>query len=217
MSLLDKTVHDDKKVIIFSGSKKNVKDLAMTLQAKGLKVGSIHSDLEQAHREEQLRAFASGNTNILVATDILARGIDIKGIELVLNYEVPADAEDYVHRIGRTGRADATGVAITLMNRKDYRRLKRIEELIEKPIQRIPLPPHLATMQQQAPPADSRDRFGDRRTGRGKGGPFKGHKTGKPRSEGGPSQNTNSRNPKPGGRSGGGQNRKPNPANRPTD
>jgi len=100
----------------------------------------MHSGLEQEQREQTIREFKSKKIRILVATDILSRGIDIKGIELVINYEVPHDAEDYVHRIGRTARADRTGEAITFINPKQVRDFMDIEKLIEKEVPKLNLP-----------------------------------------------------------------------------
>lgn len=130
-------------VLIFSATKSNVKILEKDLQKLGLSVKAIHSDLEQKEREDVLRDFAGRRTQVLVATDILSRGIDIDGIDLVINYDVPRDAEDYVHRIGRTARAQTTGVAITLINEKDMRAFKRIEDFIGKPVFKNPLPSEL--------------------------------------------------------------------------
>jgi superfamily II DNA/RNA helicase len=126
--------------IIFAGTKQKVKDLERELSRSGLSVACIHSDLEQAQREEVLRGFRSKRVPVLVATDILSRGIDIDDIGLVINYDVPRDGEDYVHRIGRTARAESEGEAITLVNSLDRRKLKHIEELIESPINQVPLP-----------------------------------------------------------------------------
>ncbi|MBU6324329.1 MAG: DEAD/DEAH box helicase [Bacteroidetes bacterium] len=126
--------------IIFAGTKQKVKDLERELYRSGLQVGCIHSDLEQLQREEVLRGFRSKRVPVLVATDILSRGIDIDDIGLVINYDVPRDGEDYVHRIGRTARAASEGEAITLVNSPDRRKLKRIEELIESSIMEMPLP-----------------------------------------------------------------------------
>jgi len=130
-------------VLIFSATKVNVKNLERELYQLRLSVKAIHSDLEQKEREEVLRDFTSRKTNVLVATDILARGIDIEGIDLVINYDVPRDAEDYVHRIGRTARAQSTGVAITFINEKDQRNFKRIEDFLGKEIFKTPLPPNM--------------------------------------------------------------------------
>jgi ATP-dependent RNA helicase RhlE len=132
-------------VIIFSSTKSNVKVLEKELQKLGIGAKAIHSDLEQAEREEVMRDFKNRRTKVLVATDIVSRGIDIEGISLVINYDVPRDAEDYIHRIGRTARADKTGVAITFINDKDQHYFARIEALIEKDIHKIPLPPQLGT------------------------------------------------------------------------
>ena len=106
----------DSKTIIFSSSKLKVKELAHTLKRMKLNVAAMHSDLEQAQREEVMLAFKNNKINILVATDIVARGIDIEDIGLVINYDVPHDPEDYIHRIGRTARAAATGSAITFVS-----------------------------------------------------------------------------------------------------
>ena len=132
------------RVIIFASTKKKVKDLAASLLRRGLKVGAVHSDLEQEQREEELAAFKSGKISIIVATDVLSRGIDIKGIDLVINFDVPGDAEDYVHRIGRTARADASGIALTFVNAADRYKFDKIESLIEMKIRRSPLPDHLS-------------------------------------------------------------------------
>ena len=135
-----------KRVIIFISTKIKARELADRLIRRGLNALAIHSDLEQAEREERLLAFRNGTLPIVVATDVLARGIDVKGIEVVINFDVPGDGEDYVHRIGRTARADASGIAITYVNRRDRRSFQRIEELIEAKIQFRPLPEDLVPM-----------------------------------------------------------------------
>ncbi len=132
------------RVLIFASTKKKVRDLANSLKQNKLNVGDISSDLEQKEREHRLGAFKSGSLPIVVATDVLARGIDIRGIDLVINFDVPNDAEDYVHRIGRTARADASGIALTLVNSQDRGRFKRIEDLIGTQVRRLPLPDDLA-------------------------------------------------------------------------
>jgi len=131
---------DLKSVIIFASTKKNVDILARSLKKKGLNAAAIHSDLNQEEREETLRLFRGRKITQLVATDIMARGIDIKEIDLVINYEVPGDASDYVHRVGRTARASATGIAITFVNEKDMNNFSKIEELIQTTVfkQKIP-------------------------------------------------------------------------------
>lgn len=126
--------------IIFCSTKDSVKSVNKRLQKKGWKSAAISSDLEQAEREEVLTAFRNRKLNFLVATDVLSRGIDIDNIEIVVNYEVPRDAEDYVHRIGRTARAGASGQAITFINEDDVYRFADIEKLIERTIDKPKLP-----------------------------------------------------------------------------
>ena len=140
------------RVIIFVSTKVKVRELADRLVRRGMKAAAIHSDLEQSEREERLLAFRNGTLPVVVATDVLARGIDIKGIDVVINFDVPGDGEDYVHRIGRTARADASGVAITFVNRKDRVRFKRIEELIDMEIRLLPPPPEIAAIPVSAAP-----------------------------------------------------------------
>jgi superfamily II DNA/RNA helicase len=130
-------------ILIFTSTKKNVSEIARALKKTSGSVQGISSDLEQKDREEVLSQFKARNTRILVATDVLSRGIDIKDINLIINYDTPKDAEDYVHRVGRTARADQTGVAITLVNEEDMFRLHRIEELIESKIIKLALPPEM--------------------------------------------------------------------------
>ncbi|MEY3983657.1 MAG: hypothetical protein RL160_1216 [Bacteroidota bacterium] len=156
--------------IIFAGTKQKVKDLERELRHSGLSVACIHSDLEQAQREEVLRGFRSKRVPVLVATDILSRGIDIDDIGLVINYDVPRDGEDYVHRIGRTARAESEGEAITLVNGPDRRKLKRIEELIESPINEVPLPEGIQPGITEKKTGQDRNRKPRRHSGRsGKG------------------------------------------------
>ncbi|MBS2098027.1 DEAD/DEAH box helicase [Carboxylicivirga linearis] len=130
-------------IIIFSSTKIKVKEISRSLLNNGFNAKAIHSDLEQAEREDVLREFRNRNVQILVATDIIARGIDIEKIDLVINFDVPRDAEDYVHRVGRTARAATQGVAITLINEKEILEFYRIEQLIETNVFKIPLPPDL--------------------------------------------------------------------------
>lgn len=134
---------DDKsldRVILFASSKQKVKELARSMKMKGLNVGAMHSDLEQKERDKIMYEFKNRRISILIATDIVSRGIDIDDIQLVVNYDVPRDPEDYVHRIGRTARANRDGQAITLVNEKDWRYLLKIEHLIEKEIEKPELP-----------------------------------------------------------------------------
>ena len=127
------------RVIIFASSKLKVKEVTKALKQMKLNVGEMHSDLEQAQREEVMYEFKAGRINILVATDIVARGIDIDDIRLVINYDVPHDSEDYVHRIGRTARANNDGVALTFVNEKEQTNFKGIENFLEKEIYKIPV------------------------------------------------------------------------------
>ena len=127
-------------VLIFASSIKSVREIKKTLNRAGMKASEMHSGLDQSEREETIRDFKNKKIRILVATDILSRGIDIQEIELVINYEVPHDAEDYVHRIGRTARADRTGEAITFISPKQVRNFKDIEKLIEKEVPKLSLP-----------------------------------------------------------------------------
>ncbi len=140
--LLKRIISDNKAntVLIFASTKAAVKDLERDLLRLRLPAKAIHSDLSQEERENVLLSFRNRSTKILVATDILSRGIDIENIGLVMNYDVPGDAEDYVHRVGRTARAETTGEAITFINPKDQKRFAQIEALIEREIDKLPLP-----------------------------------------------------------------------------
>lgn len=132
-------------VIIFVSTKQKVKELERDLQKAGLRAKAIHSDLEQPEREEVLRNFRSKKLQILVATDILSRGIDIEDIGLVINYDVPGDAEDYIHRIGRTARAAATGVALTFINEYDQQKFLQIETMLGYEVKKLLLPESIGT------------------------------------------------------------------------
>lgn len=129
-----------KRVIVFASSKLKVKELARSLKRKNVAVGEMHSDLEQNVREEVMRNFRAGKIDVLVATDIVARGIDIDDITMVVNFDVPHDAEDYVHRIGRTARAGEEGVAVTLVGERERRKFKYIEDFLGKPVERGEIP-----------------------------------------------------------------------------
>ena len=129
-----------KTVLIFCSSKLNVKQLTRDLKRNGINAGEIHSDLEQDSREDILIQYKSGRLPVLVATDILSRGIDIDNIDLVINFDVPHDGEDYVHRIGRTARAEADGTAYTLVSEKEQRKFLAIEKLLGKEVQKMELP-----------------------------------------------------------------------------
>ena len=132
-----------KKVIIFVGKKQKVKELARALRANHIDAGAMHSDLEQKERDEVMLDFRNGKVDVLVATDIVSRGIDVDDIPLVINYDVPRDAEDYVHRIGRTARAENKGEAITLVSPEDKRFFNKIERFLQKTINRVALPAEL--------------------------------------------------------------------------
>jgi ATP-dependent RNA helicase RhlE len=127
-------------VLVFCSSKLSVKQLTRELKRTRLLVDEIHSDLEQDKREEVLMQFKSGQLNVLIATDILSRGIDIDNIGLVINYDVPHDGEDYVHRIGRTARAAADGTAITYISQKEQRKFAAIEKLLGREVEKLPIP-----------------------------------------------------------------------------
>ena len=168
----------DSKTIIFSSSKMKVKELAHTLKRMKLNVAAMHSDLEQAQREEVMLAFKNNRVNILVATDIVARGIDIEDIGLVINYDVPHDPEDYIHRIGRTARADATGSAITFVNEEEQGKFHQIEKFIERDIRKAELPASVGEGPKYEP-EESRKRGGRGGRSRSKGGDGRGHGRGR--------------------------------------
>ena len=132
-----------KSALVFCSRKQSVKQLARELQRARFEIGEMHSDLEQSKREEIMNKFAGGRLPVLVATDILSRGIDIDTIDLVINYDVPHDGEDYVHRIGRTARAEADGMAVTLVSEKEQNRFAVIEELLGKPVEKSAVPESL--------------------------------------------------------------------------
>jgi superfamily II DNA/RNA helicase len=115
--------------MVFSNRKTTVRELAQSLQRSGFRAGQIHGDMEQPERIKELDRFKAGEINILVASDVAARGLDIKGVSHVFNYDVPWQPDDYIHRIGRTGRAGATGVAITLVSSADAEAVASIEKL----------------------------------------------------------------------------------------
>ena len=153
-----------KRVIIFAGSKLKVKDIAITLKRRGYNCEAMHSDLDQAQRDEVMFKFKSQQVDILIATDIVSRGIDIDDIQLVINFDVPHDAEDYVHRIGRTARAGAEGKAITLVGEKDQYSFRAIERFLEKEVEKNQVPEELGEA-----PAYTGQKEDKRKKGRGKG------------------------------------------------
>ncbi len=135
---------DYKSILIFCSTKKKVADLTRTLKKTEKNVEGISSDLEQSQREEVLLGFRAKTTRILVATDVMSRGIDIKDIDLIINFDVPGDAEDYVHRVGRTARAKGSGVALTLISPYDMEKFSQIEKLIEAEIYKLNTPSEIA-------------------------------------------------------------------------
>ena len=167
---------DMKRVIIFSGSKMKVKQLAAALQQTGINCGAMHSDLEQAERDDVMFKFKSGQYDVLVATDIVARGIDIDDIEMVINYDVPHDTEDYVHRIGRTARANRDGRAITFVNEEDMFWFQQIEKFLEKVVEKMPLPeecgegPEYIKLNKPSKKGGRGGKGGNGRKGNGRGG-----------------------------------------------
>ena len=174
------------RVIIFTGSKMKTKDLAIALIRAGYNARAMHSDLAQSERDEVMYLFRSQQIDILVATDIVARGIDIDDIQLVINYDVPHDEEDYVHRIGRTARAGRNGRAITLVSEKEQPEFKQIERFLEKEIEKNPIPEQLGEG-----PAYSGKSTGRRPSGKGpqrgsdgRKGAGKGSRKGKKQGEG---------------------------------
>ncbi len=130
-------------ILVFCDTKVAVKQLSRLLKGTGMSVDEIHADLEQAEREAVMNRFKSRQTRVLVATDIISRGIDVEDIDMVINYNVPYDAEDYIHRIGRTARAQATGIAVTLVGEKDHQRFSSIEKLLGRQVEKMNLPGHI--------------------------------------------------------------------------
>ena len=155
--------------IIFSSTKDKVKELDRAIRKTGIKAKAFHSDLNQEERETLLNAFRARQLPFLIGTDVLSRGIDVEGIELVINYDVPPDPEDYIHRIGRTARAATTGTAITFINERDQRRFFSIENLIGKEIDKIALPEPLGDGPAYQPELRRHDSNKRRGKGNGKG------------------------------------------------
>jgi ATP-dependent RNA helicase RhlE len=167
-----------KSALIFCSRKQSVKVLAKELERARFKISEIHSDLEQAQREDVLNGFTSGRIPILVATDILSRGIDIDTIDLVINYDVPRDAEDYVHRIGRTARAEADGMAFTLVSLPEQNRFATIEKLIGKAVEKAKVPEEFGSTPEYQPQHSSKSKGGGGRhfQGRSNNGRPRGNK-----------------------------------------
>ncbi len=156
------------RVIIFASSKLKVKEVTQAFKRMNLNVGEMHSDLEQTQRDHIMREFKNGRINILIATDIVSRGIDIDDIRLVINYDVPRDCEDYVHRIGRTARANNDGCAITFVSEKEQGHFQNIEDFIGRSIYKIPVPEELGEAPEYKGKSSSKP--GGKSGGRRKGG-----------------------------------------------
>lgn len=161
------------KMLVFASTKAKVKQIRMDLSKSGLNAAEIHSDLEQDERREVLRRFHNGTVQVLVATDILARGIDVKDIDLVINYDLSKDPEDFVHRIGRTARAEAKGSALALVSPKEKRYFQNIERLIQMEIPVLPLPPFMEKLVEEDK-KNPRSKSRSKKPGKGK--PFKKHR-----------------------------------------
>lgn len=151
--VVDKLIQDDRmqRILIFCGTKTGVKQLAKRLKSSNRTVEEIHSDLEQTEREKVMNGFKNKQIRILVATDIVSRGIDVEDIDMVINYDVPGDAEDYVHRIGRTARAGAHGKAVTLISRDDQYKFASIEKLLDKSVAKSPVPKNVGKTPEYQP------------------------------------------------------------------
>ena len=193
------------RVIIFSSKKTKVKEIAAAFKRMKLNVGEMHSDLDQSQRDVVMREFKNGRIDILVATDIVSRGIDIDDIRLVINYDAPHDCEDYVHRIGRTARAGADGCAITFVAVDDQARFAAIEEFIGREVHKLPLPEGLGDAPEYNPKKKSSGRSG--KGGRGRGGKgshrgSRGHSKGEGASQGTPQGKNRSSKHRRGGKKG---------------
>lgn len=156
-------------LIVFCARKTTVKEISKALDGLDYDISAIHSDLEQSEREDIMRKFRNKQLQVLVATDILSRGIDVEGIELVINYDVPNDAEDYVHRVGRTARADKKGAAFTFVGPGEQRSFAQIEKLIEKSIIKAKLPEYIGEAPAYSPSTSRSGGGGNFRKGKKKG------------------------------------------------
>ena len=143
--------NDIPSLVIFASRKSKVRDLTKALQKEGMNAKGISSDLEQAERESMLREFKNRSLQILVATDVISRGIDIDNIDMVINFDVPNDAADYIHRIGRTARASSEGEAVTFINQEDQEKFLKIEELMEREVRKVPNPSSIGDGPEYAP------------------------------------------------------------------
>lgn len=173
---------DLQRVIIFCGKKERVKDVTRELKRMKINCAAMHSDLTQPERDDVMRRFKAGHIDVLCATDIVSRGIDIDDIRMVLNYDVPHDDEDYVHRIGRTARADRDGEAVTLVSDRDIRRFMQIEKFLGREVEKTQLPEGLGDA--PAYKASERDSGGKSRNGKSRGRSGRGHSRGRGRNSG---------------------------------
>ncbi len=175
--LLESLLKDKKdlrSIVIFTSRKVNVNDIKRNLRKLGLDADGIQSDLNQQEREEVLRRFKNQKLKILVGTDIISRGIDIDSIDLVINYDVPGDAEDYVHRVGRTARAQSTGTAWTFINQRDVYNFQKIESLIGTEVTKRPLPSGFSDGPSYSSGADRKPKSKNNKPSNKKKRPFKG-------------------------------------------
>lgn len=166
----------ERRTIIFASSKLKVKEITKTLRRLEMNVGEMHSDLEQVQRDEIMYRFRSGQINVLVATDIVSRGIDIDDIDLVINFDVPHDAEDYVHRVGRTARAGSDGCAITFISPEEQTPFASIERLIEREVYKIPVPEEFGDAPEYKPHRKGQQGRGGHHSGRPSGRKSSGHR-----------------------------------------
>jgi superfamily II DNA/RNA helicase len=146
-------------ILIFCSRKSSTKTLSRELKQAGIVVQEIHSDLEQSEREKVMIRFRNKEVQVLVATDVVSRGIDVENIDMVMNYDVPNDAEDYIHRIGRTARANASGVAITFISPKEQFRFADIEQLLGKPVHKGAVPVQFGEAPEYNPGRKKQNRF----------------------------------------------------------
>lgn len=158
------------RVILFTSRKSKVREISLMLKKQGLNVGEMHSDLSQSERDEIMYLYKSRKIDIIVATDILARGIDIDDIRIVINYDVPRDCDDYIHRIGRTARAGTKGRAITFVSEEDQEYFKRIEDFIEQKVPKLDIPAELGKAPAYEPEKKKEEKKKDVRRGNGKNG-----------------------------------------------
>lgn len=155
--------YGQKRVIVFSSSKSKVKEINRNLLSSHINSGEMHSDLAQSQRDEIMYLFKSGQVDVLVATDIVARGIDIDDISMVVNFDVPHDTEDYVHRIGRTARADHDGVAVTLVSSKDISRFMQIEKFLGHEVEKMPIPEKFGSTPEYKAQEKKNKKFSDKK------------------------------------------------------